>query len=148
MPVLNTAFKLANEPSMRPSEAQGLCSSKGDWLVFEGGGECLTLSQFWLSQERQQREQPVLIVECDTGEGKGPHVYEDVKIGYLAYPENQIEFCTNFGFLYLLPNKTEDESGQVITRIKTIRECFLMQEYLAFRQEQLKQQQAHFEAHL
>jgi hypothetical protein len=133
MVYLNTAFILAKEPQIEPSAASGY-AREGAFLAFKGT-EALALAQFCL----HQKEKPVLVIECERGPGKGPHIYEGVEIISLAHEEGHVLATTNLGVLYFDAAKTSDPDGHCITTIETLPKYFPMQDYRSFRQELLQQ---------
>src|SRR5689334_3427263 len=132
MAYLNEAFKLAKEPQIERAPARGF-AREGAFLVFKGP-EALALAQFCLNR----KEDPVLVVECERGAGKGSYIYEGVKVISLAHTKGRVDVSTNLGALYFDAAKSSDPDGHCITKIETLPQYFPAQDYRVFRQELLQ----------
>lgn len=131
-------FELKNEPEIQSSEPQGF--NRVIWLEFSGA-EAICLARFCFQNKDQH---PVLVVECERGDDKGPHIYEGYNIDGLTQGEDRVSINgwidKTLIQLHVYPNRISDDSGKVVTQIKTVPRCFPMGAYLRFRQTQLEQQ--------
>jgi hypothetical protein len=129
---LKDQFKLSKHPDFHHEDSRTLGR---DALVFTGS-EILALARFCYTRGAQQ---PILVAVCERGEGEFPHIYEGCKIDSLSLSDDgaSINFhgsatAPHFS-LHLVPGKTFDPSGTVISRIETLGRYFPFEEYASFR---------------